>query len=306
VYLPFYIAKRYFLTRGKKQYIHFMSYISLLGVAVSTLSLIVVLSLFHGMENLVDSLLKSFDPDIKIEATKGKTFLLNPSIIEQLSKVRGVEKVVEVKEDNVLVTYQDRQLIVKLKGVSENYLTACRLAPHIVSGNLQLKKDGKDVAIIGRGIKYNLSINPQKPTSLLELSYPKTVPSNSTQARKAFSQKKIAPGAIFAIEKEFDGNYILVSLDFANSLFGKRDRRSSFEVQVAPGHSIKKVKRMIQPLLPATLRALDSDEQHAGLIKATKIEKLLVFLVFFLIISVSVFLLEVPSSSCCGIFSSCG
>lgn len=264
-----------------------MSYISLLGVAISTMALIVVMSLFHGMENLVDSLFKSFDPDIKVQAITGKGFNNDPGLIQQIATIPGVEKVVEVKEDNVLVTYQGRQLIVKMKGVSENYLTSCRLKPRVVAGQLQFKSGQQEAAIIGRGIKYALRIRPQSKAAQLELFYPRSLPTNALSANKAYRRKKIAPGGIFAIEREFDETYILVSLDFAHSLIGQPDRLTFLEVQVSDEDRIPKIQQQIRSLLPDGLKALNANEQHEGLIKATKIEKLLVFLVFLLIISVA-------------------
>ena len=45
------------------------------GVAVGTMALVIVLSVFNGLEDLIRGLNMNFDPELKIEALKGKSFV---------------------------------------------------------------------------------------------------------------------------------------------------------------------------------------------------------------------------------------
>ena len=69
--LPFYIAKRYLVSKKSHNIINIISAISVAGVGVGTMALIVVLSVFNGFEELVKSLYNTFDPDIKITVREG-------------------------------------------------------------------------------------------------------------------------------------------------------------------------------------------------------------------------------------------
>ena len=71
--VPFFIAQRYFQLRVKKNLIHQMGLVSFTSIAVSTMALLLVLSVFNGLEGLVNSLFLAFDPDIKITLKKGKS-----------------------------------------------------------------------------------------------------------------------------------------------------------------------------------------------------------------------------------------
>lgn len=46
----------------------------MIGVAVGTMALVIVLSVFNGLEDLIKGLYASFDAELKVEAAQGKSF----------------------------------------------------------------------------------------------------------------------------------------------------------------------------------------------------------------------------------------
>src|SRR5258708_31227930 len=154
---PFFIARRYFLSKRKKNFINIISILSMTGVAFATAALIIVLSVFNGLEVLVRSLYTSFDPELKIESVRGKAFEVNDKLLSSIQAVQGVKTVTQVIEDYALVGYRDAKMVVTIKGMSENFLDQHRLEGHITEGELKLKNDSILFAIIGRGVRYTLS-----------------------------------------------------------------------------------------------------------------------------------------------------
>jgi len=132
----------------------------MIGVAVCTAALVIVLSVFNGLETLLQSLYSNFDPEVKIESTLGKSFLMTPNLLTQIKSVDGIEIVTEVIEDYVYVKYRDADKVLTMKGVSENFIDQHRIDNAIVSGELKLRQNDINYAIIGRGIQYALSIIP--------------------------------------------------------------------------------------------------------------------------------------------------
>ena len=127
------------------------------GVAFATAALVIVLSVFNGLEILLRSLYTSFDPELKIESVKGKSFEVNDQLLSSIQSIAGVKIVTEVIEDYAYVRYRDAELVVTIKGISENFLDQHRLDGHITEGEIKLKKDSIPFAIIGRGVRYTLS-----------------------------------------------------------------------------------------------------------------------------------------------------
>jgi lipoprotein-releasing system permease protein len=285
--LPLFIAARYFLTTPKKNLIHRMSLVACFSVGLSTMALILVLSVFNGLETVIKNLFRSFDPDLKIELKQGKYFKLAPEIKQQLSHIMGVSKMVEVVEDNVLLTYRGHQLVARIKGVSDNFTDQSPLEPFILQGKFRLKKDNQAFALVGMGIQYRLSIHLSSSLQELQVYYPKHFKTGKAIPQQFYAKKSIRPGAVFAIEKHFDDNYLITPLDFATSLMGLQDERTALEVQISPGSSLKRVKKIIRICLPEGFQVYDNNEQHATLMRAIHIERLFVLVTLSFILLVA-------------------
>ena len=128
---PFLIAKRYFFSVKKKNFVHIISLVSLAGIAVGSAALILVLSVFNGFEDLILKMYNSHDPHIKITLKKGKTFDPKSLNIEH----HNIKEITYVLEEDVLLMYGSQlsseetkktQHIAKIKGYS-NYNKICLL-----------------------------------------------------------------------------------------------------------------------------------------------------------------------------------
>ncbi len=286
---PLFIAKRYFRSKNKKNFISVISNISMVGVAIGTAALVIVLSVFNGLEDLIRSLHSTFDPEIKITSTLGKSFLMDEELRNKVEGIQGVEVVTEVIEDIALLKYRDAQMVVRVKGVGDNFLKQTNLGQSIVAGDLKLNEGGVDYAIIGRGIQYSLSISPSNDFYTLQVFYPRNVRVGTIDPTKLYNRKNIMPGGIFAIEKQYDENYIFVPLDFAQELFEYKGKRTSLEIMTAPGARLNQVQARLKSLLGEEFQVLNRDEQHSGLLKAIHIEKLFVFITFSFILAIASF-----------------
>jgi lipoprotein-releasing system permease protein len=288
--LSFFIAYRYFKSKKKRNFITVLSRISMVGVAVGTAALVIVLSVFNGLEDLVKSLYASFDAELKIETTKGKSFVAEPSWLKEIESVEGVEVLTEVIEDNALFRYRDYQHLARIKGVSDNYLQHNRFEKGYVWGELDFGSETRPMAVLGRGVAFFLSVDLDNPVDLLQVYYPKAPRSAGTiDPNQLYSRASLKPGAFFSIEKEFDDNYILAPLSFVGDLLNYGQKRTALEVKVAEGYSIQQVKSSLKDLLGSQFTVKDTDEQHAEILRTIKIEKLFVFLTLSFILAVASF-----------------
>lgn len=264
----------------------------MIGVGVGTMALVVVLSVFNGLEELIRDSYNTFDPEIKITPTTGKTFIVTDYLLQQIKNVKGVAIVTEVIEDNALARYKDADMNIKLKGVSDNFIRQNNLEQAMVHGEATLKENGKSYALLGRGVQYTLSVAPTNKFYMLQIFTPKRqiqTGFNPNPLQNYVNRKNIMPGGVFAIEKQFDANYVIVPLDFAQSIFDYEDERTALEIKTTDEEDIDEVQKRLKELLGNNLTILNSDEQHASLLKAIKIEKLFVYLTFSFILAVASF-----------------
>ncbi|MEQ8423924.1 MAG: FtsX-like permease family protein [Cyclobacteriaceae bacterium] len=284
--LSLFIAKRYFFSKRKQNFINVISILSMVGVAFSTAALIIVLSVFNGLEGLLRSLYTSFDPELKIEAAQGKSFEISNDLISKIKAIEGVEVVTEVIEDYAYVRYRDADVVATIKGVGDNFIDQHRMDDRIVQGELKLKKDGVNYAILGRGLQYALSVAVEDEMYALQIFYIKDLRRSSLDPSQMYSRKTIRPGGVFSIEKNYDENYIFLPLDFVQDLLDYGDKRTALEIKTKTGADILDVQKQIGAALGDSFKVLTNEEQQQDLYRLLKIEKLFTFLALSLLITV--------------------
>ena len=229
----------------------------MLGIAFSTAALIIVLSVFNGLGDFLRSLNSSFDPEIKIELEKGKSFEVTPEFISNIKAVEGVQLVTEVIEDFAYVRYRDADMVVTLKGVSNNFLDQHRLDDHLVQGALVLENKGISYAIMGRGVQYALSVSVSENLFPLQVFYIKNLKATSMDPSQLYTRRTIEPGGVFSIEKNYDENYIFVPLQFAQDLLSYGNKRTSLEVQTDKKIDSKIIQKKIKQIFVNQIRFLN-------------------------------------------------
>jgi lipoprotein-releasing system permease protein len=288
--VPILIARRYFRSKNKRNIITIISNISMIGVAVGTMALIIVLSVFNGLEDLVRTLYGKSDPNLVISAAKGKAFDVDRTFLMKLENTPGVALLTEVIEDNALLQYHDRQMVVKMRGLSDNYFGQSQIDANIREGDHRLRRDSLELALVGAGVQHELSITLNNRLSPMRLLYPRNTPGKKTldfNPENAFNEQNLIAGGVFLIEQHIDDSYIFVPLSFAQRLLGYGTRRTALYVKVGQSFKIEKVKRELRTLLGPDFKVQDSDEQHVSLFKAIKVEKLFVFITFTLILLIA-------------------
>ena len=273
--LPFFIARRYLLSKRKKNFINVISIISVVAVAIISAAIIIVLSIFNGLGDLLHSINNSFDPEIKVEARVGKSFPVSDTLIHKIEGIPGVKIVTEVIEEYAYARYNGANQVVTIKGVSDNFIDQERIPKEsIVEGELALKKNGVNRALVGYGVKSTLSIALDQDFYPLQLYYVKNVKGGSIDPSKLYTQKSIFPGGVFSIIQNFDESYVIVPLGFAKELLNYDDKRTSLEIKTDKEVNIENIEAAIQNVLGKDFNVLNAEEQHQDLYRVLKLEKL--------------------------------
>jgi lipoprotein-releasing system permease protein len=285
-----FIAFRYFRSKKKQNFITILSLISMIGVAISTMALVAVMSVFNGLEDLIRGLFSSFDSELQVTPVAGKSFVATQEWLNELRAVDGVEIITEVIEDNALLEYRGNQHIARVKAVSDNYFDHQRFSKGYFWGDTTLGTALRPGAILGRGVAFALSVNLDDINSALQIYYPKAPKSAaSLDPNQLYAAGQVEPRGFFSIEQKVDNEYILVPLDFFKELLNYDQRRTSLELKVASGHSISRVQEAVQAHLGSAFAVKNADEQHATLIRTVKLEKLVVFLTLTFILALASF-----------------
>ena len=259
----------------------------MLVVSIGTAALIIVLSVFNGMEGLLRSIYGTFDAPLQILPAEGKSFAFTEDLEQQILSIDGILDITEVIEDNALIRYNDAQMIVKIKGLSENFIDQGRMKNALRQGELKFNDNNTSYAIIGRGIQFNLGVSLRNDFLALQFFYPKNAKPGTVDPYKHYNRANIMPGGVFALEQFYDDNYVFVPIAFTERLFDYKKKRTSLELMVDPEKDLLAMQSKLSKALGNSFVVLNSDQQHADLYKVLKIEKLFVFIIFSMIVGIA-------------------
>ncbi len=287
--LPILIARRYLFSKKSHNAINIVSGISVAGVAVVTAAMVIVLSVFNGFEGLVISLYNVFEAPIVVKPAEGKTLELSLIPTAEILATEGVIGYVEVLEESCLLRYRDKQYFARIKGVSDNFLELTDIDSMVVDGDAFMHVNGAPAALMGSGVAYHLSANPNDPLNPLEVYVPKRGSSATLDPSKAFNVKHIYTTGIFSIQADFDLTYVLTPIKFARELLDHEGRVSSLELALNPTADMEAVREEIQAKLGSAYVVKDRFQQNETLYKIMKSEKWAVFMILSFILMISIF-----------------
>lgn len=288
---PFFVARRYLFSKKSTHVINVISSISVIGVAVATMALVIVLSVFNGFHDLVATLFTSFDPQLKVVPVEGKTAPADDPILTEIRQLPQVDVVTETVEDQALAIYQGRQAMVKIKGVDDNFAELSHINDILYgdgtfslhAANLQYGTLGIRLAqTLGVGAQWDGFLKiyaPKREGQLVDLSNP---------ADGFVADSLNSPGVLFAVKQsKYDKDYIVTSISFARNLFGQQGMLSDLEIRLKEGSDLDAVKAQMQKIAGDKYRVLDRFEQQEDTFKIMSIEKLMayIFLTFILVVA---------------------
>lgn len=265
-----------------------ISIISMIGIMVSSAALIIVLSVFNGMEGLVRSSFNSFNPDYQILPKEGKVFATDTFPMGELQKLKSVQEVFEVVSDMTLMTYNEKQLLVSVKGVSPDYLHSMGIDSLLIDGNATLQYSEGPAAVMGAIAAGNIQLNLHSPEQL-KVYYPKRLLKNLADPSKAFNIDYVIPSGVFASYTEYDEKYVFVPLDFARSIMNYENEVTSIELKLRNPGNYAKIRTSIEKVLGENYILKDKYQQEESLYKTMKSEKLMVFVILAFILVVAGF-----------------
>ncbi len=306
--MSLWIAVKYFFSFNKGSAINIISLITVLGIMFSTIAMVLVLSIFNGFEGLVTNLYQGYVPNLKIESSQGSFFLTDSvidfnsqqTIIDKLKKYENDIIFSEVLEEEIILGYEKNnndstefpKVFGRIKGVSENYNDVSNITNYILVESDKYKfldrQHSNSVIMVGLNIANNLNLSvantyqqANRQINLLKIWSIKT----SSKKPELFYKNGFINSAIFSISPEFD-NYIFSSIELVRNIFEKPNHCSYIEIKFKNNLNFN-IQDMLQKELGDQFIVKNFKEQIPFLYKMVNTERIGVYLIFILILLVT-------------------
>ncbi len=287
--LEFFISKRYLFAKKNSNLVNIISALSVLILSIITAAIIVILSVVNGLEGVVKSFFGSFDPDIKITVVEGKTFALTDSLESQIASIDGVLAYSAVLEENVMLEYNNKQDIARIKGVSKGFAQTSNIDSVMINGDFSLKNNSTNFAVLGYGLAARLGVNINTVEAINILA-PKRDAKPSLGNTNIFNIKSIYPVGVFSVLQEgYDSELIIVPIEFCRKLLEYYDEVSAIDIKINNNAEVGAVQQRLKKMLGKTFVVKNRYEQHEMLFKIMESEKWVVFLILSFVIIIASF-----------------
>lgn len=287
-----FIAWRYLFSKKSHHAINIISAISACGVAIATMAMVCTLSVFNGFQSLVSDLFTDFDPELKVTLAEGRTISATDAAIKQLQKRDDVEAATLCLEDQALVVRDGKQMVVTIKGVSDNFGQQMNLGRLLYPQTDEvpvLHADVLEYGIPGIQLALQLGLRPDYEPALQVYAPKRGERVNMGNPMSSFnSDELMSSGEVFQVKQsKYDAHYIIASLPFAQHLFDQNGRISQVELRMKAGTNIARAQREIAQQLGPRFVVSDRYEQQEDVFRIMKIEKLIayLFLTFILLVA---------------------
>ena len=275
------MAWRYLFAAKSTNAINIITLIAGFGISIGAAALILVLSVFNGFEQMFLGLFDNLNPDVRIEATKGKTFELEDKVFRGLYELEGVSEISRTIEETAMFSYAGRHNVGRIKGVDELYSVINGIDSMVNNGefNILLPRREGSGAVVGNQLSMSLGIDPLNEFEPLTvfMTRPRARGASISGAltgRSGMVRREFQPTGIIRSMEAFGTQAVIVPLGDAQQLMSMSDSTvSSLEVKLLPGYVNEATYDRVRAFMGPDFTVKNRLEQESSILKIMQVEK---------------------------------
>lgn len=286
--LTSFIAGRYLFARKSHNVINVISAISVVGMAIGTAALTIILSIYNGFDSLVRDMMGNLEPDILITPSKGKVFVPEGECYDWIYAQESVASMCTVLQEQVFISYDGHQGVAIAKGMDAIAQEESPIRENIRDGKFEFSHGDIPEGVVGVGLAYKMGINPRF-LAPIQLYYPsRTRKLSPSSPSSSIEYINIWPSGLFSINSEIDNSYILLDIDKMRELLEySGEEVSAVEIRMKDGCEARELKRVMDGIserLGEDFTVSDRFRQNESLYKMMKYEKASIYLILIFVI----------------------
>lgn len=289
--LEFQIAFRYLKAKKSHTAVNVIAVVAVVGIAVATAAMVLVLSIFNGFTDLALKQLSTLDPDLSVVSGQGKIIADADSVSDIISGIEGVTYAYPVITERGLIVGGEERIPVVFKGVPSGYDVMTGVDDIMIAGEYaEATSVGEPAVQLSVGVANGVRLYPG-PESRLELLVPRRKGRiNPANPSASFRGEDVVYSGVFRVNNtDVDQEYVLVPLSAARNLLDYESEATSIEVRVGDGANVNAVKSKIEKEIGDRYKVLDRIEQRSDSFRMISVEKWVTFMMLIFILVIALF-----------------
>ena len=288
--IALYIARRYLFSSKSKNAVNSITAISVLGVAIGTLALVVVLSVFNGFETLIKSIYQEVNSDFEVRATVAKNFVFSTDEHERLKALSSWSMIAQSYEEKVLIQHSEKEQIALLKGISAWPEDAVLpIENHLFKGSSFRAYPEGYWAIVGQSLAYKLAVSVEGIQDVLKVFVPNQKARVGQFSENTFIEQQFLVSGVFSVQSEYDASYIISDLNTVQSFLDKPNQLTSLAFYVDNTTDLDLVQAKLADFFGADFEVKNRFQQQEFLYKVLQTEKWAIFFILSFILLIATF-----------------
>ncbi|MDE6066699.1 MAG: ABC transporter permease [Duncaniella sp.] len=283
------VALRYLFARKSHAAVNVISMISTAGIAVASLAMVCVLSVFNGFSDLAGERLSAIDPEIKVSRPYGAVIPDGDSLVNIIERIDGVAAVRRVLEQRALAISDGEQMPVRVRGIDASYADVSSLPSLVIDGEM-IDAPESPYALLSIGVAISTGARPSP-----ELPFVLTAPRRLGRINPAFpmaafrSDTLYVSGVYQSNQGEYDEDLVYIPLASARTLFDYSTEVTSLDIAVTPGTDPADIVTAIERQLGDGYIVADRLRQQDASFRMIRIEKWITFLMLLFVLVMASF-----------------
>jgi lipoprotein-releasing system permease protein len=283
--VPVFVGLRYSLAREHSFFVSFITWVSLLGVALGVAILIVVLSVMNGLGSELRDRLLSLSAHASLNAGGAAI----PDWRQRIEQLKGAPELVGAApylDTDAMLSRQPAMSGAIVRGIDPQLETqVSTIADSMREGRLSDLEPGKNRIILGRMLAYQLEVGVGDTLTVM-------TPGGGTGKPEGAivpSLREFYVSGIFEVGlQEHDSALALINLEDAEALHGLSGP-TGIRLKFADVLQAPVLARVAAARLKPGLQLRDWTQDNEAYFRAIRIEKTMMALILMLIVAVAVF-----------------
>lgn len=280
-----YIGLRYTRSKRRNHFVSFISLASMVGIALSIIVLITVLSVFNGFDQQIRQRIFTMAPHITITGLDGRLSHWQ-SLAQQIDKRKDIIASAPYISGQGLLTNGDNVQPIMVEGIlPEQQQKISELGKKMLSGSLNQLKPGQFGIVLGADLAANLGVLKGDKINLFIPQVSVTPVGVIPRARQFTVVGTFSVGNGFG----FDSGYAFIDLQDGQRLFNLGDLVSGLRLKTTDLFAVPMISRQLEQQYSSDYQISNWTDVYGPFYHAVKMEKTMMFLILILLVLVAVF-----------------
>lgn len=244
--------------------------------------MVILLSAFNGIEEMISKLYTSFDAPITIQHQTRKTFFLRQIDLNQLQKTKGVQSYSKELEELVVLRKNQRWINANMHAVDAEFIRQAKVNAHLINQVGTPFLNQANYVFLGADVFSKLKLGLGSTQNNIQIYAPKRA-MRMKFGKTPFHIQQIEVAGALNYNQELNSNALLWNYDAATELFGQEG--SATRLHVYPEHNadLDEVISALKAQLGADFLVRTQLEKNELIYKTSRSERLVVFIILLFV-----------------------